>query len=315
MNKRIFDYKNDENIELFVLIKSAETRIAKNGKQFIAFNFSDQSGVISAKFWDASKEAIATFTPGKVVYLKGKRELYQNNPQIKIFKLRLAKESEPQDPALFVQKAPEKRAEIEAELNRYLFEITNPTWNRIVRALLKEYQKEFFTFPAAKSNHHAYVGGLAFHTLSILRLAKALGTQYPQLDTSLLYAGAILHDLGKVLELSGPVATSYTLAGNLLGHIVLIDEEIVKTCERLGLATESEDALLLRHMIISHHGLLEYGSPVRPHLVEAEVLHQLDNLDASLQMLDKSLEHTVPGEFTERIFGMDGRNFYRPNEK
>ena len=94
-----------------------------------------------------------------------------------------------------------------------------------------------------------------------------------------------LHDLGKVLELSGPVATTYTLAGNLIGHIVLVDEEIVKACAALKIELEGEDAILLRHMILAHHGLLEYGSPVQPHLLEADILHQLDNLDASIQML------------------------------
>ncbi len=315
MLKKLFDYKVDENLELFVLIKSAETRIAKNGKKFIAFNFADTSGVISAKFWDASDDDIKRFEAGKVVFLKGKRENYQNNPQIKIFKLRLANDKEPNDPALYLQAAPEKTPVMEEELNQYVFEIVNPTWNRIVRYLLKEYHDEFFKFPAAKSNHHAYAGGLAFHTLSILRLAKAVTEQYEEVDKALLYAGTILHDLGKVLELSGPVATTYTLAGNLIGHIVLVDEEIVKACAALKIELESEDAILLRHMILAHHGLLEYGSPVQPHLLEADILHQLDNLDASIQMLKKSLAHTEPGNFSERIFGMEGRNFYQPKQK
>lgn len=126
MLKKLFDYKVDENLELFVLIKSAETRIAKNGKKFIAFNFADTSGVISAKFWDASDDDIKRFEAGKVVFLKGKRENYQNNPQIKIFKLRLANDKEPNDPALYLQAAPEKTLVMEEELNQYVFEIVNP---------------------------------------------------------------------------------------------------------------------------------------------------------------------------------------------
>ncbi len=156
---------------------------------------------------------------------------------------------------------------------------------------------------------------MAFHTLSILRLAHSVVKEYPDINASLLYAGAILHDLGKTLELSGPVATVYTVPGNLLGHIVLIDEEIANACDKLGIDKMSEDAVLLRHMIISHHGLLEYGSPVQPHLMEAEILHHLDDLDASIQMMRKALEHTEPGDYTERVFGMDRRNFYRPQEK
>ena len=132
------------------------------------------------------------------------------------------------------------------------------------------------------------------------------------INSSLLYSGVILHDMGKTVELSGPTATSYTLAGNLVGHIVLIDEQIVEACHELKISENQEDVLLLRHMILAHHGLLEYGSPVRPHILEAEVLHQIDQLDASIQMLSQALKHTKPGQFSEKIFGMDGRAFYRP---
>ncbi|GBG94486.1 3'-5' exonuclease [Ligilactobacillus salitolerans] len=312
--KKIFDYQVDDNMALFVLIKGADVRIAKNGKKFIAFTFADRSGEISAKFWDASEQDIELFEAGKVVFLQGKRETYQQNPQIKIYKLRLATEMEPADPSLYLQSAPESTQDMEKELDEVIFEITNPNWNRIVRYLLKKYHAQFFSFPAAKKNHHDFAGGLAFHTLSILHLAQSVVKEYPGLNAPLLYSGVILHDLGKSLELSGPVATVYTVPGNLLGHIVLVDEEITEACDKLGIDKMSQDAILLRHMIVSHHGLLEYGSPVRPHLLEAEILHHLDDLDASIMMMNKALDHTAPGEYTERIFGMDGRNFYRPTE-
>ncbi|MFT8882531.1 MAG: HD domain-containing protein [Liquorilactobacillus hordei] len=311
---KIYDYAVDENMELFMLIKSADVRIAKNGNKFIAFMFTDSSGEISAKFWDASEDDIASFVPGKIVFVKGKREVYQGNPQVKIFKMRLATEQEPNNVNAFVKKAPVSVDEMEDEFNAALFEITNANWNRVVRYLLSEYHDQFFSYPAAKKNHHAFAGGLAFHTLSMLRLAHAIVKEYEDINAPLLYAGAILHDLGKVIELSGPVATQYTLTGNLIGHIVLIDEQIVKAADKLKIDLENEDMILLRHMILSHHGLLEYGSPVQPHLLEAEVLHQIDQLDASIQMLRGTLGHTEPGTFSERIFGMDGRNFYRPTE-
>ncbi|EJF00942.1 3'-5' exoribonuclease YhaM family protein [Liquorilactobacillus mali] len=311
---KIYDYAVDESMELFMLIKSADVRIAKNGNKFIAFMFADSSGEISAKFWDASDNDIASFVPGKIVFVKGKREVYQGNPQVKIFKMRLANEQEPNNVNSFVKKAPVSVDDMEDEFNATLFEITNANWNRIVRYLLTEYHDQFFSYPAAKKNHHAFAGGLAFHTISMLRLAHAVVKEYDNINAPLLYAGTILHDLGKVIELSGPVATQYTLAGNLLGHIVLIDEQIIKAADKLKIDLESEDMILLRHMILSHHGLLEYGSPVQPHILEAEVLHQIDQLDASIQMLKGTLEHTEPGTFSERIFGMDGRNFYRSTE-
>lgn len=312
--KKLFDYQNDENLDLFVLIKTADVRIAKNGKQFIAFTFQDQSGQIGGKYWDASDEDVAKFTAGQVIHLQGKRELYQSNPQVKIYKLRLTTGDEPQTVDQFIPKAPVQVTEMQDEFGAILFEITNPNWQRLVRHLMQKHQAEFFSFPAAKTNHHAFSGGLAYHTLSMLRLAKTIAAQYPQIDEALLYAGVILHDLGKTLELSGPISTEYTVRGNLIGHIVLVDEEIVRACDTLKIDVNAEDMLLLRHVILAHHGLMEYGSPVRPQVLEAEVLHQIDELDASITMMTQSLQHAEAGQFTERLFAMDGRRFYRPVE-
>lgn len=305
----------DQEFQGFYLIKNADVRLAKNGKKFIAFTFQDTSGTVDGKFWDASEEEIQRFAPGKVVALQGKREVYNGNPQVKIMHLRLTKIDEPGEPTLYMERAPLKKEAMEEEINKTLFEITNPHWNRIVRFLLNKYQKEFFDFPAAKRNHHAFASGLAYHTVSMLRLGKAIVKEYPELDSSLLYAGIIIHDLGKVLELSGPMSTEYTLAGNLVGHLVLVDEEIIKACIALKFDENQEDIIVLRHMVLSHHGLLEYGSPVRPRIMEAEILHQIDNLDASMQMMLTSIRQTTPGEYSDRIFGMDNRSFYVPKEK
>ncbi|MGO3732407.1 MAG: 3'-5' exoribonuclease YhaM family protein [Vagococcus sp.] len=311
--KKLRELVVDETFELFVLLKAADVRIARNGKKFIAFTFQDTSGTIDGKYWGASDDEIAKYTAGKVVLLGGKREMYQNMPQIKILNLRLTQPGEPDEPALYMEKAPVKTEDMKEELNQFLFDITNAKWHRIVRHVLGKYQKEFFEFPAAKRNHHAFAGGLAFHTLTMLRLAKSVCDQYTEINPSLLYAGIILHDLGKVNELSGPVSTEYTLAGNLLGHIVMADEEISKACVELSISEQDEEVLVLKHVVLSHHGLLEYGSPVRPKLLEAEVLHHLDNLDASIQMMLGALKQVQPGEYTERIFGLENRNFYLPN--
>lgn len=312
--KKLRELTVDETFESFVLIKNADVRIAKNGKKFIAFTFQDTSGTIDGKYWDASEEEIKRYEAGNVVMLNGKREVYQGNPQVKIIHMRLAKPEEPNQPTLYMERAPMKREDMVEEINQTIFEITNAHWNRIVRYLMNKYQKEFFDFPAAKRNHHAFAGGLAYHTVSMLRLAKAICKEYPDVNSSLLYAGTILHDLGKVIELSGPMSTEYTLVGNLVGHLVLVDEEITKACLSLKIDENEEDVVLLRHMVLSHHGLLEYGSPVRPRIMEAEILHQIDNMDASIQMMLGAIRLAEPGEYTERIFGMDNRSFYVPKD-
>lgn len=312
MAKQLMDLKLDEEFELYVLLKEAKKRVAKNGKNFISLVFQDPSGQLPGKYWDASDQDIQQFSQGRVVLLKGKRENYMNAPQVRIMAMRLARDDEPHDPLAFVKRAPMSRSQMEDIINQTIFEITNATYNRVVRALISKHADAFFTFPAAKSNHHDFAGGLAFHTISILRLAHSVVNQYNEIDAPLLYAGAILHDLGKTIELSGPVATEYTLAGNLLGHLSIMDAEIVEAADKLGISKDSQDLILLRHMILAHHGLLEYGSPERPQILEAEILHHLDELDATIMMIQGALKNVNPGDYTDRIFGLDNRRFYKP---
>ena len=181
---------------------------------------------------------------------------------------------------------------------------------RIVRKMLAKYKTEFLTYPAAMTNHHDFVSGLAYHVHYMLRTAEALCDIYPSLNRSLLYSGIILHDIGKVKELSGPIGTTYTTEGNLIGHIVIAVEEISMIAAELEI--EGEEVLLLKHLILSHHGKLEYGSPKVPMLKEAEILHFIDNIDARMMMMDKHLDNTDKGKFTDRIFPLENRNLYKP---
>ncbi|MDF7669549.1 HD domain-containing protein [Lactobacillus sp. ESL0701] len=312
MFKRLLDYNDGEELELVVLIKNSQLRHTKKGKLYLAMSFGDSSGEIRGNFWDANNQDAATFSAGTLVELNGRREEYQDQPQIKIYSLRVVGPEEGYDLQEFIKSAPEKIADMKEEINQYVFEILNPTWNRIVRYLLKKWDKRFFDYPAGKSNHHAVRGGLAFHTVSMLRDAKGIADNYSQVDRSLLYAGCILHDMGKVLELTGPAATQYTTEGNLVGHLVLIDEQIMMAAQEMKIDPESEDLLLLRHMVLSHHGKFEYGSPKLPALLEAELLHRIDDMDAAVYAITNALQHTRPGTFTDNIMSQGGRKFYRP---
>lgn len=308
--KHIIDFNNGETMSLEVIIKRSDFRLAKNGKNFLSLVFEDKSGQIPGKYWDASEEDAKKFHVGAVVQLEGRRDLYQGKPQVNITRLGLLDISTV-DMSQFVQTAPIKRADMENEFEDVFLQITNGAWNRIVRYLFKKYHDRFFTSAAAKSNHHDFQGGLAFHTLSMVRQAENLADQYPQINRALLIAGACLHDFGKIIELSGNLDIEYTFEGNMLGHITIVDEEIVKAAQEMDISLESEDMILLRHMILSHHGLLEYGSPERPKILEAEVLHNIDMMDASINMITKALDKTENGNFSERIFGLDNRSFYK----
>lgn len=307
------DFKFDEKFDAFVLLKEADVRTTSQGKPYLAVEVADRSMEVRGMLWDINPEETHTLTPGIVVRISAVKQMYQERPQLKVLAIRPAAVGEPQNPADYMQAAPVRAAEMEEEVSKILFQILNPTWQRVVRHLITKYHDAFYQFPAAKSNHHAFAGGLAFHSLSIAHLAEAIVAQYKDVNASLLYAGALLHDLGKVIELSGPVATKYTTAGNLIGHITLIDEQIVIASQELGLDLYSEDMLVLRHTVLAHHGVLEYGSPVRPLVKEANILHQLDELDAAMQSFDNALSDTEPGTFSGRQWALDQRSIYRPN--
>ncbi|MDR3190281.1 MAG: HD domain-containing protein [Lactobacillaceae bacterium] len=313
--KLLREYEVDERIEGFVLLKDIEARVTNQGKPYLTVTVADRSMEIKGNKWDATQAEIEALKAGDVVALTAIRQVYQDKPQLKILAIRPTQLGEPNDPADYMVAAPMKTKDMEEEVNALLFQIVNPTWSRVVRFLLNKYHDEFYKFPAAKSNHHAFAGGLAFHSLSIARLAQSVAKQYPQLDPSLLLAGAILHDLGKVLELSGPIATRYTVPGNLIGHIVLVDEQIVLAANELKLDLFSEDMVILRHVVLAHHGQLDYGSPVLPLMIEANVLHQLDEIDANIQSFTSALNETEPGTFSNKQWALDNRSVYKPSEK
>lgn len=312
MDKKLYEHKMDESLDLFLLIKSAEEKTTRNKKKYLAMVFQDTSGEMAGNHWDAADNDIEVLKPGKVVKISGKREEYNGTPQLRINKIRLANEGEPANPDLYVERSPMKKEKMIDLFSKAIFDITNPNMNRIVRHVMNKYQKEFFNAPAAKKNHHAFVGGLAFHTLSMLNIARTIVDQYPDINQSLLFSGLILHDVGKVIELTGPTATEYTLEGKLIGHIVIVDEEISKACQQLKIDETNEDVLLLKHMVLAHHGELEYGAPVRPQIKEAEILYYIDQIDAKINMISTALKKTEAGEFTERIWALDNRSFYKP---
>lgn len=310
MKKGIRDYEIGETFDGFMLIKEVRKGTASNGKPFLTLFFVDATGEIDAKLWDAKPEDEELYTDGKVAKIVGDIHEFRGKAQLRIKSLRLAQSSDGVLVADFLEKAPVKEEALREQLTEAIFEMANPNIQRIVRAFIKKYDEQLFVYPAASKNHHAYVSGLAHHIATMLKIAKSLCNIYPDLNKDLLYAGIILHDIGKIHELSGAVATSYTVEGTLLGHISIMVGEIKEVAAQLKI--EGEEVLILQHLVLSHHGIPEWGSPKPPLVMEAEILHYIDLIDAKVNMLTRALDKTKPGEFTERVFALDNRSFYKP---
>ncbi|AZB42229.1 3'-5' exoribonuclease YhaM [Bacillus sp. FJAT-42376] len=310
MSKGVMHFDVGEQVDLYLLIKSSTKGVASNGKPFLTLILQDQSGEIEAKLWDASQGDEQTYSAQGIVKIAGDIHHYRGRNQLKIKNIRPLNDHESFDVGDFLETAPLKKDEMMNTITQYIFEMKNPNIQRITRHLVKQHQQELLEYPAATKNHHEFVSGLAYHVVSMLNLAKSIAALYPSLDTDLLYAGVILHDLGKVTELSGPVSTTYTVEGNLLGHISIMVNEVAQAAKELGI--DSEEVVILQHLILSHHGKAEWGSPKPPMIKEAEILHYIDNLDAKMNMLDRALERVKPGEFSERVFALENRSFYKP---
>ncbi len=215
---------------------------------------------------------------------------------------------------LFYTKSPISRDEAIKIVNEYINKIDNKIIKDITKSLIDKYHDEYFIYPAAAKLHHAYVGGLAYHSIGMIKFADSFIENYPYLNKDYIYAGILLHDIGKVKELTGIMDTAYTLKGQLLGHLVLGAIEIENEAKNLGYE-KAEEVMLLEHMLISHHGLPQYGACKKPSTPEALVLWYIDTIDSKFRVLGETLENTFDGEYTEPIGVLDKMKIYKPQNK
>ncbi len=301
----------DDNVEFTALIShvtSGKTNGA-NKSNYLSIVFQDETGVIDAKLWNASQEQMNSLTIGAVVRGKGDIIKYSDDRQMKIISIDNVSYQESQQ-VQFLSKAPISSDKMIDEIKDYIKNISNMKLYTLTKYLFENNVEKLKIYPAASRNHHEFVSGLAYHTLSMLKIAKSLITIYPQLNADLIYSGIILHDLGKTVELSGPVVPKYTLEGKLLGHISIAQAMILEASKTLNI--EGEEVTLLQHMILSHHGKNEYGSPVLPQIREAEIVYLIDNIDARMNMFDKALENVEYGDYSKRIYALENRMIYKP---
>lgn len=303
----IKDIAEEGKVSLEALITRCDRSKTQKNTPYLSLTLEDKSGVLDAKFWNLTEDMIARYHVGMVVNVKGDIIIHKNALQMRVQHM-----DEIPDASLidYVRSAPMSKQEMQEEINQAIDSMQDQALQKVVKEILQESEKDFYEYPAATRNHHNFVGGLAYHSLSMLRLSKQVCILYPWLDLDLLTSGVLLHDVGKIEELTSAVLPEYSQQGNLLGHISMMQSRIDQVAHRFGLQAK-ESILLLKHMVLSHHGKLEFGSPVLPMIPEAEVLATLDNLDARLYMMKQALESTQTGNFSPRIFALENRMVYK----
>lgn len=313
MSKKISDFKDGDSLVCPLLIGQLVKGVTSNGAPYLSMTVQDASGSMEAKMWDVKEAVLESAQSGKVYEFRFDVLKYRNALQIRVNEIKGIDEKEI-NIRDFVSSAPIPVEQLQAKIHDAIYSVINPVYRSILMKLFTEYQNDFFDYPAASKNHHSFIGGLAMHVTGMLDVADAMCKLYPFLNRDLLISGVLVHDLGKITELSGSVATEYTLEGKLLGHISILQAKIYDLAKDLGYE-DKEETVLLRHMVLSHHGKLEYGSPILPLLMEAEVLYLIDNLDARLNTLSVALSTTEEGQFTSRLFPMENRAFYKPKSE
>lgn len=289
------------------LVNSKEVRQKKTGEPFLSLSLGDKTGDIDSKMWDNVSDVLEHFVAGDFVRVKGVMSLYNGRPQFTVHTLDRVDDSEVSLGDFFATSARDS-AEMYQELCGVIAGISNPHLRNLLEAFFADesLRSRFLRAPAAKQIHHAYLGGLLEHVLSLCALCRLVAPHYPTVDADLVLTGAILHDIGKVEELTYDRGLGYSSVGQLIGHISI---GVRYLHEKLRLVPDFPPALavLVEHMILSHHGKLEFGSPKIPLLPEALLLHYLDDMDSKMEAMRAQLERDEKsdGTFTAYNYALE----------
>jgi 3'-5' exoribonuclease len=278
------------------VVASKQVKAKKNGEPYLALILADRTGQIEAKMWDNVEEFIAVFEQDDFLKIKGLINKYKNRFQLTIHKLRRMEEAEV-DYTDYLPKTTKDIGELWRTLTEFVASFENPHLKSLVELFMAdaEIAERYRNAPAAKTLHHAYIGGLLDHVVSLFRSCDLMCRNYPQVNRDLLLTGAFLHDIGKVQELTYNRSFSYTTRGQLLGHMII---ELEMLQAKLATLPDfpAELKTLLEHLIISHHGQYDFGSPKLPMFPEALMLHYLDDLDSKMEAMRAQFEREAESD-------------------
>lgn len=314
MRAKIKDFNPKDKASLILRLTDIQFKKTTANDDYGSMLGFDGSDLIDVKFWKLKEEDKELLVNGEIYYLTGTMKDYQGKMQFNITEFRRITDEDEVNIEEFYERAKLSSEELEKIIYSYIDKIDNEIINNIITRIVTTHANEYFNYPAAMTMHHNYYSGLAYHIYSMLQASDAYLNIYPYLNRSLVYGGIIIHDLGKLIELSGPKGTEYTKRGNLLGHIPIGFAIIHQTAVSMGVE-ETEEVLALEHILLSHHGLLEYGSPKEPLIPEAMLIYLLDYTDSRLASLEKEAQSTAKGSYTNQIMALDRKNFYIPDIK
>jgi 3'-5' exoribonuclease len=310
----VTDLGSEQSVTSFFLVHEKEIRNTREGKAYLRLELGDRSGTIEARMWDQFDAAVKDINRDDFVKVQARVEIYRNKPQLSLQNLRLAKPEEI-DLADFLPQTKADVGKLYAELLQYAGSIANPWLKKLTTGILSDPKiaVRYKRAPAAKVMHHAYLGGLLEHVVGLCGLAKQIASHYPELDVDLLLTAAILHDVGKLDELCYERAIGYTIEGQLLGHIMMEFETVSKAMDAIeGFPPNLKT--VVQHMLISHHGQYEFGSPKLPMIREAMAFHYMDDLDSKLAAVRAALALDTGEPEWSAYSGALGRKFLRLDE-
>lgn len=310
MNQKIAECKAGDKPIMTLKLTNIQIKKTSTGGDYASLVGFDGTDRIEAKLWSLSPEQRERLKSGEIYDCIGVVKDYQGKLQYNISDFTPTTD-ENLDRSLFYEHAVISTAELEKAISAVIDSIVQPELRLITISLIKKHYKEYFLHPAAVTMHHSYTSGLAYHVYSMLTLAEPFLTLYPFLSADLVHAGIILHDIGKLEELTDAKTLEYTPEGNLLGHIVIGVALVREEADALSIGN-SDAILALEHIILSHHGTKEFGSPKEPQICEAEVVHLVDYADSRMAALDREMKDVTPGTFTAPIPAFDRRSFYVP---